>query len=233
MQTQKIFANGITFIKEFPLKDGRIAQLKQTAGREPEFDVLVKKFNPETKEFIYKKLSEWQNGVNKLSETLQTYLTPIINKNTLKFTDKFTVKINERETMIFLKNYFYDTVKVIRKTKDSSGKLIQKDVSVCSPPLGIENFKPSKAQLDDFMNAALNPLDYYTTKFVNGKPYNLERTIRRSYAFKKIKEGDIYLNRAINIEKLVSGQNELNMSPNLYLSYYKNGIPILTNVKHI
>ncbi len=231
MNAHKIIHDKVTFIREFPLKDGRIAQLKQTLGKEPEFDVLIKKFNPQTQQYIYKNVSEWQNGLNKLVETLQTYLTPNINKNTLKYTDKITLKINERETMIFLKNYFYDTVKVIRKTKDSSGKLIQKDVAVCSPPMGIENLRPSKAQLDDYMNAALNPLDFYRTRFLKGKPQELERTIRRSYALKKIKEGDIYLNRALNIEKLVNAQNEGGISSTFYLNYYKNGIPLLTNNK--
>lgn len=233
MQTQKIINTGLTTIRQFPLKDGRIAQLKQTSGFEPEFDVMVKKLDPATKEFVYKKLSEWQNGVHKLSETLQTYLTPNIDKNTMKYSDKFVLKNSPKETVIFIKNYFYDTVKIIRRLKDSHGKLIQKDVITCQPPLGIENLKPSKPQLDDFFSASLSPIDKISTRFRDEKPLELDRTIRRSYAFKKIKEGDKHLNRALNIEKLVNGHNENYASPYLFLKYYENGIPLLTNVKII
>lgn len=219
-------AKALTVIKQVPLKEAnRVGNIRYQGGKLKDYTMVVKKSTEQAAEPVFKTVGEWKNGIEGLSETHQIYSTPFINKDTLKFLDKFVIKSGERDTMTVIKNYFEETVKIIKTRKDIWGETIRKEVSEFTPAFGLENIKPSRAHIEELQRDAQNFSRRYVTEFRNNKPFNSYCDKGRIFKTSdELLENDLY--SLIDSENIVGKSRKMfseEVKDNITNYFYKDG----------
>lgn len=218
--------NALTVIKQVPLKEAnRVGTIRYQGGKLKDYTLMVKKTTDQATEPVFKTVEEWKNGIEGLCETHQIYSTPFINRDTLKFMDKFVIKIGERDTMTIIKNYFEETVKIIKTKKDIWGETIRKEVSEFKPAFDLENIKPSRAHVEELQRDALNYSRRYVTEFRNKKPFNAYCDKGRIFKTSdELIENDLY--SLIDSENIVGKSRKMfseEIKDNITNYFYKDG----------